>query len=471
MIFNSLDFIIFFFVLLFLIFTSSKITDKIQVQNIILLTASYYFYAKFSPVFLFLLLYVTILNFSTGLILNKLSGIYRKSCMAINIILTLLPLLFYKYAGFILDNINTIFNTDICPNLDHIALPVGISFFTFQTLSYTIDIYRQKITPTNNFINVALFVSFFPTILSGPIERARNMIPQLEKTRFIDMRCVMSGLMLYVWGVFKKVVIADRLSSYIDWAYSNTQYASGSTLAFAAILYSFQIYCDFSGYSDMAIGIARALGFKIMKNFDYPYFAHNIKTFWRRWHISLTSWFTEYVYFSLGGSRVKSRLRWIFNITTIFLLSGIWHGASWNFIIWGLLHAIFYLIEFKVGLQNKNLDDSWRFPRVIAVFLLITFAWIFFRIDDIGTVMLVLNKIITEPFGELSLGASAFATIMSIGMLIIMLFIDILLYTKKLDMYDIDQIFSIKNMILLIILLLCISMFGVSSNSFVYFQF
>lgn len=445
MIFNSLDFIIFFFVLLFLIFTSSKITDKIQVQNIILLTASYYFYAKFSPVFLFLLLYVTILNFSTGLILNKLSGIYRKSCMAINIILTLLPLLFYKYAGFILDNINTIFNTDICPNLDHIALPVGISFFTFQTLSYTIDIYRQKITPTNNFINVALFVSFFPTILSGPIERARNMIPQLEKTRFIDMRCVMSGLMLYVWGVFKKVVIADRLSSYIDWAYSNTQYASGSTLAFAAILYSFQIYCDFSGYSDMAIGIARALGFKIMKNFDYPYFAHNIKTFWRRWHISLTSWFTEYVYFSLGGSRVKSRLRWIFNITTIFLLSGIWHGASWNFIIWGLLHAIFYLIEFKVGLQNKNLDDSWRFPRVIAVFLLITFAWIFFRIDDIGTVMLVLNKIITEPFGELSLGASAFATIMSIGMLIIMLFIDILLYTKKLDMYDIDQIFSIKN--------------------------
>lgn len=471
MIFNSLDFIIFFFVLLFLIFTSSKITDKIQVQNIILLTASYYFYAKFSPVFLFLLLYVTILNFSTGLILNKLSGIYRKSCMAINIILTLLPLLFYKYAGFILDNINTIFNTDICPNLDHIALPVGISFFTFQTLSYTIDIYRQKITPTNNFINVALFVSFFPTILSGPIERARNMIPQLEKTRFIDMRCVMSGLMLYVWGVFKKVVIADRLSSYIDWAYSNTQYASGSTLAFAAILYSFQIYCDFSGYSDMAIGIARALGFKIMKNFDYPYFAHNIKTFWRRWHISLTSWFTEYVYFSLGGSRVKSRLRWIFNITTIFLLSGIWHGASWNFIIWGLLHAIFYLIEFKVGLQNKNLDDSWRFPRVIAVFLLITFAWIFFRIDDMGTVMLVLNKIITEPFGELSLGASAFATIMSIGMLIIMLFIDILLYTKKLDMYDIDQIFSIKNMILLIILLLCISMFGVSSNSFVYFQF
>lgn len=471
MIFNSLDFIIFFFVLLFLIFTSSKITDKIQVQNIILLTASYYFYAKFSPVFLFLLLYVTILNFSTGLILNKLSGIYRKSCMAINIILTLLPLLFYKYAGFILDNINTIFNTDICPNLDHIALPVGISFFTFQTLSYTIDIYRQKIAPTNNFINVALFVSFFPTILSGPIERARNMIPQLEKTRFIDMRCVMSGLMLYVWGVFKKVVIADRLSSYIDWAYSNTQYASGSTLAFAAILYSFQIYCDFSGYSDMAIGIARALGFKIMKNFDYPYFAHNIKTFWRRWHISLTSWFTEYVYFSLGGSRVKSRLRWIFNITTIFLLSGIWHGASWNFIIWGLLHAIFYLIEFKVGLQNKNLDDSWRFPRVIAVFLLITFAWIFFRIDDMGTVMLVLNKIITEPFGELSLGASAFATIMSIGMLIIMLFIDILLYTKKLDMYDIDQIFSIKNMILLIILLLCISMFGVSSNSFVYFQF
>ena len=471
MIFNSLDFIIFFFVLLFLIFTSSKITDKIQVQNIILLTASYYFYAKFSPVFLFLLLYVTILNFSTGLILNKLSGIYRKSCMAINIILTLLPLLFYKYAGFILDNINTIFNTDICPNIDHIALPVGISFFTFQTLSYTIDIYRQKIAPTNNFINVALFVSFFPTILSGPIERARNMIPQLEKTRFIDMRCVMSGLMLYVWGVFKKVVIADRLSSYIDWAYSNTQYASGSTLAFAAILYSFQIYCDFSGYSDMAIGIARALGFKIMKNFDYPYFAHNIKTFWRRWHISLTSWFTEYVYFSLGGSRVKSRLRWIFNITTIFLLSGIWHGASWNFIIWGLLHAIFYLIEFKVGLQNKNLDDSWRFPRVIAVFLLITFAWIFFRIDDMGTVMLVLNKIITEPFGELSLGASAFATIMSIGMLIIMLFIDILLYTKKLDMYDIDQIFSKKNMILLIILLLCISMFGVSSNSFVYFQF
>lgn len=471
MIFNSLDFIIFFFVLLFLIFTSSKITDKIQVQNIILLTASYYFYAKFSPVFLFLLLYVTILNFSTGLILNKVSGIYRKSCMAINIILTLLPLLFYKYAGFILDNINTIFNTDICPNIDHIALPVGISFFTFQTLSYTIDIYRQKIAPTNNFINVALFVSFFPTILSGPIERARNMIPQLEKTRFIDMRCVMSGLMLYVWGVFKKVVIADRLSSYIDWAYSNTQYASGSTLAFAAILYSFQIYCDFSGYSDMAIGIARALGFKIMKNFDYPYFAHNIKTFWRRWHISLTSWFTEYVYFSLGGSRVKSRLRWIFNITTIFLLSGIWHGASWNFIIWGLLHAIFYLIEFKVGLQNKNLDDSWRFPRVIAVFLLITFAWIFFRIDDMGTVMLVLNKIITEPFGELSLGASAFATIMSIGMLIIMLFIDILLYTKKLDMYDIDQIFSKKNMILLIILLLCISMFGVSSNSFVYFQF
>lgn len=471
MIFNSIPFICFFVTVVFVLQLANRFTAKPFIRNILLLAASYYFYGSFSWTFLLLLLYVTALTYCFGIVLDKEGVTKRKSIITANIILTILPLLFYKYFEFLLSNIDSVFSTNYTDGLGKIVLPVGISFFTFQALSYTLDIYRKKIHAITNPIDVALFVSFFPTILSGPIERGRNLLPQIAENRKITLEQIVSGITLFAWGVFKKVVVADRLGQYVDWAYGSAEYQTGTTLGVAAVLYSFQIYCDFSGYSDMAIGVARCMGFNIMKNFKYPYFAHTMKEFWRRWHISLTSWFTEYVYFSLGGSRVKTRIRWAFNISMVFLLSGIWHGAAWNFLLWGGMHALLYLVEYKVGLQKPEIENRWKIPRLILVFFMATLAWIFFRVEDMNRAYMIVEKIVTHPLGVPSLGASAFGTALSFLLLCVCVVLDFVLYRNKINLDDSNRSLTLKNLTFLVVLLLGISLFSVSSDNFVYFQF
>lgn len=473
MIFNSIPFIGFWALLLICYLLVNRWSTSIRVRNLLLLAASLWFYGSFSPLFLLLLLFIIAVNYGLGYALTRCQIHQRKRIVTAAIILSLIPLLFFKYIGFILSNINVAFGTGVGEGwVSQILLPVGISFFTFQTLSYTIDIYRQKIKPTSDLVAFALFVCFFPIILSGPIERARHLLPQFERKLQLSLDGLMGGVALFTWGLFKKMVIADRLSDYVDWAYGSASTMTGSTLAVAVALYSIQIYCDFSGYSDMAIGVARTLGIDVMQNFKFPYFAHNMKEFWRRWHISLTSWFTEYVYFSVGGSRVKTRWRWAFNVSLIFILSGIWHGAAWNFIVWGGLHALFYLAEYLFHLQSSEEKGRWNYVKTFYVFVLVSIAWVFFRVEDLSKAWYIIVHAFTGLLQPIGLGSSAFKTAESFALCMLFLCLDFLIYKGFLLRDNAKKSpCSLKNLGLIVALWICISLFGASGTNFVYFQF
>lgn len=460
-------------VVLFLLVTERYTTHRIAIRNNLLLLASYIFYGWFNIGFLLVLLYVTAVNYIIGGFLFKTSY-KRKTILGTGVVLSILPLIFYKYSGFIVTNIYHLIG--LTPNIDwsdRWVMPIGISFFTFQALSYSIDVYREKITQRYSLHDFMLFVAFFPTVLSGPIEKARNLLPQIRTYKPITIEGFTEGAITFIWGLFKKIVIADRLCAYVDWAYNTAEYQTGATLAFAAILYSIQIYCDFSGYSDMAWGVAKVLGFDVTRNFRFPYFATTIKEFWRRWHISLTSWFTEYVYFSLGGNRVRLKARWIFNISMVFILSGIWHGASWNFLLWGCLHAIYYLIEYACGIHRKDYTTP-RFltiPATILVFILVTIAWIFFRIEDFSSATHVVDKIFTDIASPIATGASTFTFACNMMLLAVFITFEWLLY-KRIGLNE--NKFNTPNIInisWIIVTLLMISLFSVSADNFVYFQF
>lgn len=441
MLFNSFEYII-FLLAVFVLFVATNRKQTLLIRNFILLAASWYFYSCLHWWFVMLLLYTTTVNYLCGRWIgaDQDKGRNGKAGTTVSIILSLAILIVFKYA-YVFDS--------------SILLPVGLSFFTFQALTYTIDIYRKKIPVEYNPINVALFISFFPTLLSGPIERARNLLPQLRQKNDISWENITSGAGLFVWGLFKKVVIADRLAQYVNLAYLNPEEQSGSTLVVAAVFYSFQIYCDFCGYADMAIASGRILGFRIMQNFNFPYCVNTIKEFWRRWHISLTSWFTEYVYISMGGNRVI-KPRWILNISAVFLLSGIWHGATWSFVLWGALHAVYYFLEYYLGPKRPN--SLYH----LLIFILITIAWIFFRIEDIGSAWTVVSKIFTDFISPVSGGGSTFSTIITTFLLLLFLIREYMMYKNILPQ---------KHPMEYIILILCICLFGVSSEQFVYFQF
>lgn len=404
--------------------------------------SSYYFYSRLNLYFPLLVIYTTIVTYISGNYIKKYveNKKLAKIGVGVSVVLSLIPLLFFKYA-YIFDS--------------SILLPVGLSFFTFQGLTYTIDIYRKKIDTEQNLINYALYISFFPTLLSGPIERARNMLPQYRQKTEINWNNIIDGSSLFIWGMFKKVVIADRLAEYVNVAYINPESQTGSTLALAAVFYSFQIYCDFSGYTDMAIGVGRILGFKIMQNFNLPYCVNTVKEFWRRWHISLTSWFTEYVYISLGGNRVP-KYRWVINISLVFLLSGIWHGATWSFVLWGAIHAVIYLIEHYIGPKKPGILYH------LYVFVMVTFAWVFFRIENSGEAAGVVYRICTDLISPLSLGSSSFTTLLTVALLLLFIVREWLEY---------KNIITKKYMIEYVLLVIIIALFGVSSSQFVYFQF
>lgn len=469
MLFNSFDFL-FFFLTVWLVTLLIIRLKSLQGRNVWLLLVSYYFYGSFNPLFLLILLYITILTYSGGIYLNK--AIHKKTLTGIVILLSLMPLAIFKYSVFFLYDVLNLPVGSLW--VDRLILPIGISFFTFQALTYTIDLYRGKVDTCTNVIDYGLFVSFFPTILSGPIEKARLLLPQIKSLRAIYANDLWIGGRTFIWGLFKKIVIADRIAAYVDYVYSSVDYVSGATLALAAILYSIQIYCDFSGYSDMALGVARCLGFNVTNNFRFPYFSTSIKSFWKKWHISLTSWFTEYVYFSLGGNRVRFKVRWCFNISMVFLLSGFWHGASWNFLLWGTLHAFLYLIEYALGLQKKGFEFKQWYTKSLAgigVFVCVTLAWIFFRIGSMPEACGVVRKIINIDSLNIAMGASAFTFVLNILLLSIFIGCEVFLYRNQSQGECVISKKPILNVAWIMTLLLTLVMCGVSSDNFVYFQF
>ncbi len=394
MLFNSLDFAIFLPVV-FLIYWF-VVNRKLKLQNAFLLVASYFFYGWWDWRFLSLIFFSSLVDYSVGLAMAKQQiKNKRRLLLAVSIIVNIGFLGFFKYYNFFVESFIDAFSlmgASIKPGLLNIVLPVGISFYTFQTLSYTIDIYRKKLEPTRDIIAFFAFVSFFPQLVAGPIERATNLLPQFKMKRTFDIAKASDGMRQILWGLFKKIVIADNCAFYVNDIFANYQDYSGSTLVLGAFFFALQIYGDFSGYSDIAIGTARLFGINLKRNFAYPYFSRDIAEFWRRWHISLTSWFRDYLYIPLGGSR-GSKLNVVRNIFIIFIVSGFWHGANWTFLAWGFLHALYFLPLILLNVNRKNLDvcavNSYlpnirELINILITFTLVTFAWIFFRAESIS---------------------------------------------------------------------------------------
>ncbi|MCG8310713.1 MAG: MBOAT family protein [Cytophagales bacterium] len=391
MLFNSIEFAV-FLPIVFLIywFVANK---NLKAQNFFVIIASYVFYGWWDWRFLSLIILSTIIDFSVGLGLNNQPDkLKRKLLLWTSIVANLGFLGFFKYYNFFLENFIqafTLFGREIHGSSLHIILPVGISFYTFQTLSYTIDVYNEKLKPTKDLISFAAFVCFFPQLVAGPIERAKNLLPQFFQNRTFDYRSAVDGLRQILWGLFKKVVIADSCAEYVNLIFGDASNYSGSTLVLGAVFFAFQIYGDFSGYSDIAIGTARLFGFNLMRNFAFPYFSRDIAEFWRRWHISLSSWFRDYLYIPLGGSRGGSWLS-LRNIFIIFVVSGFWHGANWTFIVWGALNAIYFTPLLLLKRNRKNIDIVAKgkfFPTfkdvlsIFSTFCITLIAWVFFRAE------------------------------------------------------------------------------------------
>ena len=344
MLFNSIDFAVFLPIVFILYWAISK--KNLKYQNLLIVFSSYIFYGWWDWRFLSLVMFSTIVDYFVGLGLSKNEKVsHRKILLWTSILVNLGFLGFFKYFNFFLDNFMTAFKFFGIPINSqglNIILPVGISFYTFQTLSYTIDVYKRKLKPTNDFFAFSAFVSFFPQLVAGPIERATNLLPQFYKKRTLKYEKFIDGLKQILWGLFKKVVIADNASQIANTIFNSSTDYSGIALILGAVFFAFQIYGDFSGYSDIALGTARLFGFNLMQNFAFPYFSRDIAEFWRRWHISLSTWFRDYLYIPLGGSRGGNLVK-IRNTFVIFIVSGFWHGANWTFIIWGALNAIYFL--------------------------------------------------------------------------------------------------------------------------------
>ena len=363
--------------------------NHLKLQNAFVVLASYVFYGWWDWRFLLLIAFTSLCSYASGLLIAKSQEVIAKSkfWLIANIVLNLGILAVFKYYDFfVTEFITTFFAESVQPSLLHsftlkIILPVGISFYTFQALSYSIDVYRGKIKPTTDIIAFFAFISFFPQLVAGPIERATNLLPQFLQKRTFSYEQGMDGMRQILWGLFKKIVVADNCAVYVNQVWETYDTQSGSTLLLAAILFTFQIYGDFSGYSDIAIGTAKLFGIKLMRNFNNPYFSRDIAEFWRRWHISLTSWFRDYVYIPLGGNR-RGLLRTIFNTFVVFLICGLWHGANWTYLVWGLYNVLLFLPLILLG-KSKRYKDAplvWKqLPQMLLTFVLVTIGWIIFR--------------------------------------------------------------------------------------------
>lgn len=499
MLFNSLEFAL-FLPIVFLIYWAigyAHINDqlKLRLQNAFVVIASYVFYGWWDWRFLLLIAFTSFCSWGSGLLINPSRPPHEgrrlftpKFWMIANIILNLGILAIFKYYDFFVREFGQLFGVSTDSLLLRIILPVGISFYTFQALSYSIDVYRKKIEPTRDIVAFFAYVAFFPQLVAGPIERATNLLPQFQTNRKFSYDQAVDGMRQILWGLFKKIVVADNCATYVDqvWATYDTQ--TGSTLLLAAILFTFQIYGDFSGYSDIAIGTAKLFGIRLMRNFNNPYFSRDIAEFWRRWHISLTTWFRDYVYIPLGGSRPEipahiqnpdryKKLIIIRNTFVIFLLSGFWHGANWTFMAWGAYHALLFLPLILLGQNRKYTNQvaegrilpTWKeCGQILCTFMLVVIGWIIFRAPSISGTWEYICSI-----GNTSL--FAFPMIIS-GLKRTLFFIVIMLIVEWFDRNE-EHGFALSilpqwvRIITIYILILCMLEFAGNSQSFIYFQF
>ncbi|MFC5283311.1 MBOAT family O-acyltransferase [Pedobacter alpinus] len=403
MLFNSISFAFFFIIVTTLYYVLPH-----KSRWFLLLAASCYFYMAFVPVYILILAFTIVIDYFAGIYIEKAEGKNKKVLLIVSLVANIGVLAVFKYYNFINDNISVLANS---LNLENqipylkMLLPIGLSFHTFQAMSYTIEVYRGNQKAERHFGIYSLYVMFYPQLVAGPIERPQNILPQMHVKHHFSYLNMVEGLKQMIWGFFKKLVVADRLSIYVDTVYPNPELHNGTTVVISSIFFAIQIYCDFSGYSDIAIGCAKTMGFDFMTNFKRPYFSKSISEFWSKWHISLSTWFRDYLYIPLGGNRVSKSKRY-FNLFLVFIISGLWHGASYNFIIWGFLHGIYQVL----GLVSKPLFVSveshlntislkfWNFTKGVGVFCLVTFAWIFFRAPTLDDAFLLISNL--ESFGK-----------------------------------------------------------------------
>ena len=482
MLFNSIDFAVFLPIVFILYwFVTNK---NLTLQNLLIVVASYVFYGWWDWRFLSLILFSTLVDYMIGRTLRtEEKHLNRKILLWTSILVNLGFLGFFKYYNFFLDNFVTaftFFGAEIKANSLNIILPVGISFYTFQTLSYTIDVYKRKLEPTKDFIAFSAFVSFFPQLVAGPIERATHLLPQFYVKRRFDYFKAVDGMRQILWGLFKKIVIADNCAVFANQIFNNSGDYSGSTLALGAVFFTFQIYCDFSGYSDIAIGTSRLFGFDLMKNFNFPYFSRDIAEFWRRWHISLSTWFRDYLYIPLGGSRGGIWMK-VRNTFIIFIVSGFWHGANWTFIVWGALNAIYFLPLLLTKNNRKNLDSVAygrlfptirEFTSILLTFSLTVFAWIFFRAENIDHAFNYISGLLSPSlftFPQFSLIEGVFHTLILICVFVL------IEWLGRNGEYAIERI-GLKiskpvRWVLYFLIIIAIFKFGGEEQAFIYFQF
>lgn len=466
---------------------------------------SYYFYMSWNPKYALLIAGSTLVTFFSGIIIEKCAGMeeiqgerYKKIALVLCLIINLGILGIFKYCNFFIASLSRILTalhiTTITRRFD-LLLPVGISFYTFQALGYIIDVYRGEIKAEKNVVRYALFVSFFPQLVAGPIERSKNLLFQIRNistTKLWNAKRVVSGAILMLWGYFMKMVIADRISLLVNTVFDNYRMYGSTELIIAALGFAVQIYCDFGSYSLIAIGAAKILGFELMENFNTPYFAHNIKDFWSRWHISLSTWFKDYLYIPLGGNR-KGKIRRAVNLMIVFLVSGLWHGASWKFVAWGSIHGFYqvaadfiypYRQRIEQKLKIKKECFSWSFLQTVVTFGLVTFAWIFFRADSIADAFRFIARIFMRPTpwllfngGIYELGLDRVEMNILIFSIILLALVDLVRYKKKMtiDLFLMEQNlwFEWVAIIGIIIMIFIFGEYGASfdAQQFIYFQF
>lgn len=497
MLFNSIQFLLFFPLVCLVYFVIPQ-----KIKWIWLLLASYYFYMCWNPKYALLMFASTLITWLSGFFIDRFNRVQppkksqalKKLTVAVSFSANLAILFFFKYFDFAVDNINHLLSALniqlINPSFD-VILPVGISFYTFQALSYTMDVYREEIPPEKNLFRYMLFVSFFPQLVAGPIERSKNLIHQLREKHSFSISNMKNGLLLMLWGYFQKLVIADRAAIAVNNVYNNYQNFGSVELILATLLFALQIYCDFSSYTDIARGAAQVMGFKLMDNFQQPYFSRSIAEFWRKWHISLSGWFKDYLYIPLGGNK-KGKVRKYINIMIVFLTSGLWHGASWHYVIWGALHGAYQVIGgITLPIRQKlctvfSIDrntHAHRFVQRIITFILVSFGWIFFRANTMSDAIGITKTIFTVQNPWVLTDGSVFAMGLDTKQLLVIAAAAIVLFSVS-SMHYLGK--NMRGMILgtnifirwsiVFIMLFTVLIFGIygpgySESQFIYFQF
>lgn len=476
MLFNSIEFVIFYILVTALYFALPH-----AFRWILLLAASCYFYMAFVPVYILILGFTIVIDYFAGIYIEKARDKRkRKWLLSASLVANIGILAVFKYYNFINLNIDLLFQQfnykNPIPYLS-ILLPIGLSFHTFQAMSYTIEVYRGNQKAEKHFGIYSLYVMFYPQLVAGPIERPQNILHQMHTRHTFDYNLMVSGLKMMLWGFFKKLVIADRLSIYVNSVFNNPEFHNGTTVVIASLFFAVQIYCDFSGYTDIAIGAARSMGFDLMKNFNRPYFATNIQDFWRRWHISLSTWFRDYLYIPLGGSKTASVARRYMNVFIIFLVSGIWHGANYTYIIWGALHGLYSVVYIIIKpYLRKTPEKRWsaalmRSGNMAITIALVTFAWIFFRANSVADAFTLIGRF--KSIGEapfLGDGISNFAhSILAIVILFTVEYKMEFMPDKFNWFYSPNIVVRWGSMALTVLLLLLLGVFN--GGQFIYFQF